>query len=328
MLLSDIYLRHSLEMDSSDLIPIKEYTRYARSTDRKEAEGDAGAAYWADFAIQAESITKAVADFADRADPVKILFESEGVRRDIKPRRPPREEAADCSGNAADPSGGTFRFLGFGGYADDDVASTAMRRDNKSPTDLVADAHDSHWNGGPHPTLNRSFSGGSDQELFRQGGAGLVPALVRKEEGGSGQSVSAYPIDMRALSKVTRGDSAIGDADAPAYTLTKCETHGVAVCADVAPTVLASGPPYSRTGNERVEADALVGMETAVRRLTPVEVERLMGFEDGYTDIMFKGKPASDSARYMALGNSMAINVMRWLGERMQKELERHEGLY
>ena len=69
-----------------------------------------------------------------------------------------------------------------------------------------------------------------------------------------------------------------------------------------------------------------IPMETAVRRLTPIEVERLMGFEDHYTDIMFKGKPVSDSARYMALGNSMAVNVMRWLGERIQKELERHEG--
>jgi len=54
-----------------------------------------------------------------------------------------------------------------------------------------------------------------------------------------------------------------------------------------------------------------------VRRLTPLECERLMGFPDGWTDVPHKGKPASDSARYKALGNSMAVNVMRWLGERI-----------
>ena len=54
-----------------------------------------------------------------------------------------------------------------------------------------------------------------------------------------------------------------------------------------------------------------------VRRLTPLECERLMGFPDGWTDVPHNGKPASDSARYKALGNSMAVNVMRWLGERI-----------
>ena len=54
-----------------------------------------------------------------------------------------------------------------------------------------------------------------------------------------------------------------------------------------------------------------------VRRLTPLECERLQGFPDGWTDVPHKGKPASDSARYKALGNSMAVNVMRWLGERI-----------
>ena len=55
-----------------------------------------------------------------------------------------------------------------------------------------------------------------------------------------------------------------------------------------------------------------------VRRLTPTECERLQGFPDGWTDIPFKGKEhASDTARYKALGNSMAVPVMRWIGERI-----------
>jgi DNA (cytosine-5)-methyltransferase 1 len=53
-----------------------------------------------------------------------------------------------------------------------------------------------------------------------------------------------------------------------------------------------------------------------LRRLTPKECERLQGFPDGYTDISYRGKPhAPDSARYKALGNSMAVPVMRWIGE-------------
>ncbi|CAN7302002.1 DNA cytosine methyltransferase [Cupriavidus necator] len=54
-----------------------------------------------------------------------------------------------------------------------------------------------------------------------------------------------------------------------------------------------------------------------VRRLTPRECERLQGFPDGYTDILSRGKPAADGPRYKALGNSMAVNVMRWIGERI-----------
>lgn len=57
---------------------------------------------------------------------------------------------------------------------------------------------------------------------------------------------------------------------------------------------------------------------SAVRRLTPVECARLQGFPDDYLDITFRGRPAGDGAKYKALGNSMAVPVMRWIGERIQ----------
>jgi len=63
-------------------------------------------------------------------------------------------------------------------------------------------------------------------------------------------------------------------------------------------------------------------VETAmqVRRLTPVECERLQGFPDGYTDIPWRNKPESpDGPRYKALGNSMAVPVMRYIGERINE---------
>ena len=55
-----------------------------------------------------------------------------------------------------------------------------------------------------------------------------------------------------------------------------------------------------------------------VRRLTPRECERLQGFPDDYTDIPYRNKEhAPDGPRYKALGNSMAVPVMRWIGERI-----------
>lgn len=56
----------------------------------------------------------------------------------------------------------------------------------------------------------------------------------------------------------------------------------------------------------------------AVRRLTPVECERLQGFPDNYTAIPYRGKPAADGPRYKALGNSMAVPCMFWIGQRIQ----------
>jgi len=57
-----------------------------------------------------------------------------------------------------------------------------------------------------------------------------------------------------------------------------------------------------------------------VRRLTPTECERLQGFPDNYTQIPYRNKPADkcpDGPRYKAMGNSMAVPVMRWIGERI-----------
>lgn len=56
----------------------------------------------------------------------------------------------------------------------------------------------------------------------------------------------------------------------------------------------------------------------AVRRLTPTECERLMGFPDGWTAIKYRGKKAADGPRYKALGNSMAVPVLKWIGQRIE----------
>ncbi len=67
--------------------------------------------------------------------------------------------------------------------------------------------------------------------------------------------------------------------------------------------------------------DVVLKQRMIVRRLLPVECERLMGFPDNYTRIRWNGRPEEecpDSPRYKVCGNSMCVNVMRWIGERIQ----------
>ncbi len=84
---------------------------------------------------------------------------------------------------------------------------------------------------------------------------------------------------------------------------------------DVTPALLAQ-PGMKQTSYARTAMQ--------VRRLTPRECERLQGFPDDYTLVPNRGKPAADSPRYKALGNSMAVPVMRWIGERIAASERRH----
>ena len=108
--------------------------------------------------------------------------------------------------------------------------------------------------------------------------------------------VSSYGIPGNWIGRAAKNG---GNATQPPFEVSPCLTatdrHGVA-------TSVHSG-----------------GMQV-VRRLTPVENERLQGFPDNYTAIPYRNKPASecpDSPRYKALGNSMAVPVMRWVGEQI-----------
>lgn len=68
----------------------------------------------------------------------------------------------------------------------------------------------------------------------------------------------------------------------------------------------------------------VVAVNSIIRRLTPTECEILQGFPRNYTKIPYRKKPTDqcpDSPRYKALGNSMAVPVMRWIGERINKAI-------
>ena len=109
------------------------------------------------------------------------------------------------------------------------------------------------------------------------------------------------PIDMRNAAR-----------DAGKRGGTNRQGAGVGEDGSPAPTVTANPPG--------------VGWRATVRRLLPVETERLMGFPDNWTMIPWKGRKAEecpDAPRYKACGNSMCVNVMRWIGLRIEAEERR-----
>lgn len=89
----------------------------------------------------------------------------------------------------------------------------------------------------------------------------------------------------------------------------------VCVTGDITHALKAEGADASEDGSGRGNPI------TAVRRLTPRECERLQGFPDDYTLIPWRGGEAPDGPRYKALGNSMAVPVMRWIGERIARAI-------
>jgi DNA (cytosine-5)-methyltransferase 1 len=107
------------------------------------------------------------------------------------------------------------------------------------------------------------------------------------------------------------------------FTLTKTDVHAVALQDVRSINKEQNGCGWNDKGTAyTVDTHATQGVATAmqVRRLTPVECERLQGFPDNYTNIPWRKKDeAPDGPRYKALGNSMAVPCMRWIGERIQQ---------
>jgi DNA (cytosine-5)-methyltransferase 1 len=144
------------------------------------------------------------------------------------------------------------------------------------------------------PTVAAKFgTGGGNVPLV--GAMAVVPLNAVLSKGP--HAVGCYPINTLTLGgrpdpvndrRMTMG---VGNNGDPQFTLQAAHSHAVATVTPM-----------------------------AVRRLTPEECEALQGFPKGYSRIPWKGKPASecpDGPRYKACGNSMAVPVMRWVGERI-----------
>jgi DNA (cytosine-5)-methyltransferase 1 len=134
-------------------------------------------------------------------------------------------------------------------------------------------------------------------------------------------------IQGNLIGREVGGPQGVGASDEGVmYTLTKADVHGVAQPIPFDTTQISSPHNYSRPESgdpcHPLAAGAhppAIAQPMAVRRLTPVECERLQGFPDNYTEIPWRGKAETpDGPRYKALGNSMAVPVMRWIGQRIQ----------
>jgi len=136
------------------------------------------------------------------------------------------------------------------------------------------------------------------------------------------------PLDLRNAGRdpekhdeVNRQGVGVGEAGDPAHTLTTACVHGVAqpigLDEEQNAVVDGFGTLKARTAGGGFEGSVMQS-NMAVRRLTPTECERLQGFPDNYTNIPWRKKEESpDGPRYKALGNSMAVPVMHWIGKRI-----------
>lgn len=233
-------------------------------------------------------------------DPAAVLFELDSVRRYSAPRRESQPEIARNAGERTKVG--------------------------------------SHWDNpaNPHPTLNQSNNiggiGASNQELFSQRGSGLVSdsysdvsrTLLAKENDSTAEDLETY---------VVHGTQDPDTNIDLAHTLGRNNGQENAVAYGIPGNWIGRAPENGGNATEPMHdvspcltvADRHgVAMSMSVRRLTPIECERLQGFSDNHTLIGWRGKGADecpDGPRYKAIGNSMAVPVMRWIGERIASAL-------
>lgn len=160
---------------------------------------------------------------------------------------------------------------------------------------------------------------------------GMVPTLSsRMGTGGGNIPLILQAFDMRAFGEYGNGDNASTLKQRDYKDATDLVVEDL--CIEEKVSVIEMGALVRGQGNrvwndncptlraEMGDNQPCVMHNTVVRRLTPVEAERLQGFPDNYTNIPWKGKPSSpDGRRYKALGNSMAVPVMRWIGRRIEE---------
>lgn len=265
-----------------------------------------------------------VASARDGFCPDEVLFEFEGVRRDSPPSREAGQDFARVAGTLAANGGGLTRPAG-----------------NCNELDFCVPVA---------PTIpSRSSAGGGLGTDFDLDG-GLIQAF--------GGNRTSGPIDVAPALNACGPASGRQDFESETFVAFSSKDYGGDAVEGIAPTMRSMGhneshangggqlavavAPRGRDGGATAEVGdaaaftlrastgggdkphALVGMQ--VRRLTPTECERLQGFPDGHTRIPWRGKPAEDcpdGPRYKALGNSMCVAVMRWIGERIQREVSK-----
>jgi DNA (cytosine-5)-methyltransferase 1 len=223
------------------------------------------------------------------------------------------------------------------------VFVVASARDDISPPEILFEFEGMRRDSAPRREERK--------EVARTAGAGFTASsfagyregvgTLRSSGGdlGGGSETMAVPFNKQRIGQYSEEDiaSTCAARDYKDATDLICCVHGTQDPCTSESTAFALG---RNNGQENAVCYALQGnmigrkpenggnavtSNMQVRRLTPVECERLQGFPDGYTDIKPNGKPTPDGPRYKALGNSWAIQVVRWIGMRIQNSLKATE---
>jgi DNA (cytosine-5)-methyltransferase 1 len=212
----------------------------------------------------------------------KVLFESDSLSRDITPSRQEGEEIANCI--KASPSS-------YGSYNPARSEGNAVIVSNGVSAIDLKDVS---------KTLTASYgTGGADLDI--------KPLVLEPK---------SYAIAENIIGRQAHnGGNGNGYSEEVMYTLNATGVHGVAhgFHVNARPDEMKFERELSGTLTTCQTPGVMKQMR--VRRLTPMECERLQGFPDGYTHT----PTSSDTTRYKALGNSMAVPVMRWIGKRINQ---------
>jgi len=181
------------------------------------------------------------------------------------------------------------------------------------------------------PTLTAGAKGGDSEPLAIT----FQPGNLRRDAGADPSTqatttLKATPGDQMPHIAYAQGvdlynQALTGDLHCPLRTAGGHGAPAVMAFDAFNQTVSETSQTLSCSASDVNHTGAVYSPTMAVRRLTPRECERLQGFPDDYSMIPWKGKPASecpDGPRYKACGNSMAVPVMRWIGERIQKQID------
>ena len=249
-----------------------------------------------------------VASARDDINPAEILFEFEGVRRDTAPRR----ETGKVTPTISSSGTGVSR-VGFN-CEDEWFIETP-----------IVGALDTECGGNKltHQSVANGHIVAARMVAFGEYSVDETASAMKARDWKDATDLVAQPIAFPANLSGTQHAStenlspSMGAANpmAVAFQLNGDRSNpGVSVSEDKAFCIPAN--PMSDRGQA-------VATPMAVRRLTPTECERLQGFPDGYTNIPWRKAPESpDGPRYKALGNSWAVPVVAWIGQRIQDQIK------
>jgi DNA (cytosine-5)-methyltransferase 1 len=233
-------------------------------------------------------------------------------------------EPADAASVRAASGGSSNSYVAFSAK---DYGADA---DEIAPTLRSMGHDDSHANGGgqiaiafstnqrgearqreAHGSLNGSRSGKQIDGVLQSAGSPPATSPSAYTLHGSDKTASAASSTDIAGSIRTRAPGSIENSSTTAVL----QEQPVAWSGELTASTDTAGT--LQRGGEGGRVDGVMTPQMAVRRLTPRECERLQGFPDDYTLVEYRGKFAADGPRYRALGNSMAVPVMRWIGQRI-----------